>query len=117
MIVFKEFRFEAAHSLPHLGPDHKCARRHGHSYLVRVEVKGEVGEDGMVVDYARVSKVFRKRVFDRLDHRDINTVMKPYSTSENLAVWIWERMWSRLPGLHAVEVRETPTAGARYEGP
>ena len=35
MEIFKEFTFEAAHRLPNVPPDHKCARLHGHSFRVR----------------------------------------------------------------------------------
>jgi 6-pyruvoyltetrahydropterin/6-carboxytetrahydropterin synthase len=30
----KDFRFEAAHTLPSLPEDHKCRRMHGHSFKV-----------------------------------------------------------------------------------
>ena len=36
MEIFKEFTFEAAHRLPNVAPDHKCARLHGHSFRVAV---------------------------------------------------------------------------------
>ncbi|NES98612.1 MAG: 6-carboxytetrahydropterin synthase QueD, partial [Desertifilum sp. SIO1I2] len=35
-IIYKEFRFEAAHHLPH--HDGKCRRLHGHSWVGRVQV-------------------------------------------------------------------------------
>ena len=34
MEVFKTFTFEAAHSLPNVPTNHKCARLHGHSFRV-----------------------------------------------------------------------------------
>ena len=43
MNVFKEFTFEAAHRLPNVPTDHKCARLHGHSFRVAVHVQGDVG--------------------------------------------------------------------------
>ena len=36
--VIKTFRFEAAHTLPHAPPGHKCRRMHGHSYRLDVHV-------------------------------------------------------------------------------
>ena len=39
MEIFYEFKFEAAHRLPHVPTDHKCSRLHGHSYLVQVHVE------------------------------------------------------------------------------
>ncbi len=40
--LYKEFMFEAAHHLPHVPAGHKCGRLHGHSFLVRLYVEGEV---------------------------------------------------------------------------
>lgn len=43
--LFNEFQFEAAHHLPHVPhvpQGHKCGRLHGHSFLVRIEITGEV---------------------------------------------------------------------------
>ena len=40
--LFKDFQFEAAHRLPHVPEGHKCGRLHGHSFMVRLEVTGEV---------------------------------------------------------------------------
>ena len=37
MKLFKKFRFEAAHRLPQVPPDHQCARLHGHSFTVEVD--------------------------------------------------------------------------------
>ena len=34
MEIYKEFTFEAAHRLPNVPADHKCARLHGHSFRV-----------------------------------------------------------------------------------
>jgi 6-pyruvoyltetrahydropterin/6-carboxytetrahydropterin synthase len=117
MIAFKEFRFEAAHWLPHVPSGHKCHRMHGHSYQVRVEIEGDVGQtSGWVRDYADISAAW-KPLCEQLDHHVLNEIKGlENSTAEHLARWIWERLRPALPELHAVEVRETPTAGVRYEG-
>ena len=39
--IFKTFRLEAAHRLPNVPPGHKCARLHGHSFAVELQVSGE----------------------------------------------------------------------------
>ena len=38
-------------------------------------------------------------------------------TSEQLAIWIWNRLQPVLPGLSEVVVHETCTSGCRYRGP
>lgn len=117
MEIFKEFTFEAAHRLPNVPADHKCARLHGHSFAVRITVKGDVGEhSGWVMDFSDIKSAF-KPVRDELDHyylNDIEGLENP--TSENIARWIWQRLLPRLPLLHAIEIRETCTSGCVYRG-
>lgn len=117
MEIFKEFRFEAAHRLPHVPEGHKCARLHGHSFQVAVHVHGPVGADtGWVMDFADLSTAFRP-LHDLLDHRYLNEVEGLENpTSENLARWIWERLLPALPGLSQITVRETCCSGCVYRG-
>lgn len=115
MEVFKSFTFEAAHRLPNVAPDHKCARLHGHSFRVEIFVGGEVGpETGWIVDFAEIKAAFGP-LHDALDHRYLNEVdglANP--TSENIARWIWTRLYPALPGLSQVRLWETCTAGCVY---
>ncbi len=117
MDVFKEFTFEAAHRLPNVSADHKCARLHGHSFRVELHVRGTVGADsGWVTDFADIKQAFQP-LYDQLDHRFLNEVdglANP--TSENIARWIWRRLRPSLRGLCQVVVRETCTSGCIYRG-
>ena len=115
--VFKEFTFEAAHRLPNVAPDHKCARLHGHSFRVTVHVEGEPGaESGWVMDFADIDRAFAP-LYEQLDHRYLNEIHGlDNPTSERLAVWIWERLAPTLRGLSKVVVRETCSAGVEYSG-
>lgn len=117
MEIFKEFRFEAAHRLPNVPPDHKCARLHGHSFIAEIYVKGPVEDDsGWVVDFADVKRAF-KPLEKQLDHNYLNEVEGlDNPTSENLAKWIWTNLELGLPLLSKVVVRETCTSGCVYEG-
>jgi 6-pyruvoyltetrahydropterin/6-carboxytetrahydropterin synthase len=117
MEVFKEFRFEAAHRLPTAPEGHKCGRLHGHSYKVEVHVRGPVDPDaGWVMDFADIAQVF-KPLRERLDHYYLNEIEGLENpTSENLARWIWDRLYPGLPGLSKVVVRETCTSGCIYTG-
>jgi 6-pyruvoyltetrahydropterin/6-carboxytetrahydropterin synthase len=116
VIVFKQFRFEAAHSLPQLPNGHKCKRPHGHSYFVEISIESEVNRrTGFVVDYADIASAWEP-LHEILDHNDINEVIKPYSTCEYLAIWIWDKLKPTFPALIEVKVQETPTAGVIYRG-
>jgi 6-pyruvoyltetrahydropterin/6-carboxytetrahydropterin synthase len=116
--IFKEFRFEAAHRLPNLPEDHKCSRLHGHSFHVAVHVAGHVDpHSGWVIDFGDIKAAFRP-LEEELDHHYLNEVPGLENpTSENIAIWIWDRLALTLPGLTKVVVRETCTSGCVYEGP
>jgi 6-pyruvoyltetrahydropterin/6-carboxytetrahydropterin synthase len=118
MEIFKEFSFEAAHRLPNLPKDHKCARLHGHSFKVVLHVEGSVdGTTGWVMDFADISGSFQP-IWERLDHNYLNEIEGLENpTSEHLAAWIWDHLLSSLPRLSQVVVLETCTAGCIYRGP
>jgi 6-pyruvoyltetrahydropterin/6-carboxytetrahydropterin synthase len=117
MQIFKEFTFEAAHRLPMVPAGHKCARLHGHSFLVRISVEGPVDSRlGWVADFADLKGAFQP-FYDQLDHNYLNEIPGLENpTSENIAVWIWDRVKPRLSGLSEVIVRETCTSGCVYRG-
>ena len=96
---------------------HPCERLHGHSYLVRLTIDGEVNPDtGWVVDFDDINKAFAP-ILERLDHYYLNEVEGLENpTSENLARWIWFRLKPELPALVAVEIKETCTVGCIYRG-
>src|SRR6267378_3168143 len=108
MELRKTFQFEAAHLLPHLPQSHKCRRLHGHSFRVEVVVAGECDPRlGWLMDYADISDAF-KPLLDKLDHFYLNEIPGLENpTSENLAVWIWERLRPALPLLTEIVVAET----------
>jgi 6-pyruvoyltetrahydropterin/6-carboxytetrahydropterin synthase len=110
--IWREFRFEAAHRLPLVPANHKCARLHGHSYRVEVHVEGEVGADGMVVDFAVLKEAWAP-LHEVLDHRYLNDVPGlDNPTSERLALLIAEEI--SLPQgvrLTRIVVAETCTSG------
>jgi 6-pyruvoyltetrahydropterin/6-carboxytetrahydropterin synthase len=116
--LFADFHFEAAHRLPHVPPEHMCARMHGHSYQVRLSIAGPVdAHTGWVTDFAEVAEAFEPlRV--QLDHHCLNDIAGLSNpTSEHLACWLWTRLVPTLPNLRAVEVREMQNLGCIYRGP
>jgi len=115
--VFKEFTFEAAHRLPNVPVDHKCARLHGHSFRARVTVEGAIGSaSGWVVDFADIAEACEP-LRAELDHQYLNEIDGLENpTSEVIARWIWDRLAPHLRGLTAVTVQETCNAGVEYRG-
>lgn len=107
----RDYRFEAAHFLPHVPDEHKCRRMHGHSYVVRVVLEGETDPRlGWLMDFADVDRVVDP-VIATLDHRVLNEVRGLENpTSEVLAGWLWRELEPRLPPLAEVEVAETADA-------
>ena len=119
MIISKSFVFEAAHFLPHVPDGHKCRRIHGHSFGVRLEVSGPVDSvKGWVQDFGDLKAAFQP-YYDMLDHHflihDVPGLENP--TSENIALWIWEKLKPSLPLLSKVVVNETCTSACEYSGP
>jgi len=113
----KSFQFEAAHLLPKLPAEHKCRRLHGHSFKVELAVSGPCDPHlGWLIDYADISAAFRP-LWEQLDHRYLNEVPGLENpTSEQIALWIWDRLIPRLPLLSEVVVAETCTAQCVFRG-
>ena len=116
LTVGKEFRFEAAHSLPHLPEGHKCRNMHGHSYRFRVEVKGPVDGRGFVKDYAEISEIVDP-IVARLDHQNLNDIFAKATTAENLAMWLLKEVEDHLGTCHRITLWETPTSVVIFENP
>ncbi len=118
MDLFKRFSIEAAHRLPNVPVGHKCARLHGHSFVVELHVEGELDpHTGWVMDFADMKRAFAP-IYDRLDHHYLNDIPGLENpTSERMAEWIWAELKPALPLLSEIVLHETCTAGCRYRGP
>ncbi|GMU65722.1 MAG: 6-carboxy-5,6,7,8-tetrahydropterin synthase [Acidobacteriota bacterium] len=84
----------------------KCATLpgHGHNYRLLVRVAGAVDpETGFVVDLGALDEAVRRSVIEPLDHRHINEAIADFAiggripSSENLVLWIRERLVRDLP--------------------
>ena len=113
----KDFRFEAAHTLPSLPDDHKCRRMHGHSFKVEISIEGEVDETiGWVYDHKRISEAMRP-LLELMDHGYLNDIEGLESpTIERMAAWFWRKLAPQLPGLAEIVIYETPTARCSFKG-
>ena len=81
--LYLKRKFAAAHYLP---GHPKCGAMHGHTFEVRVKLKGRVDlSTGMVMDFKKV-----KDIIDRCDHCVLNDVLPNWllpPTAENLALY------------------------------
>ena len=72
LYITKIFHFEAAHAL--LGYNGECSNLHGHSYELRVTVKGNPIDDpaspkyGMVVDFKELKGIVNEHIVNVFDH-------------------------------------------------
>jgi 6-pyruvoyltetrahydropterin/6-carboxytetrahydropterin synthase len=103
----RTFRIEAAHRLPNVPADHKCARLHGHSFHITLHVGGEVDDRlGWIVDYADLDRAFEP-LHALLDHHYLNEVPGLENpTSELLARFVLERVKLSKGRLLSVTVAE-----------
>ncbi len=103
MLVSREFTFSAAHHLPSYKG--KCEKLHGHTYRVRITVKGEVDKDGLAFDFAELKEIVGEKVINVLDHSYLNEII-PVASCENIALWVWQKLKGTLP-LYEVRVWES----------
>ncbi|WP_456400852.1 6-carboxytetrahydropterin synthase QueD [Mesoaciditoga sp.] len=115
--ISKEFKFDAAHNL--IRYHGKCERLHGHTYRLRVTLRGKQNEDGMIYDFVELKRIVSERVISKLDHSYINDLIEQ-PTAENIAIWIWNQIFGVLNGenhkLYEVRVWETENSFVTYRG-
>ena len=64
---YSGIRFAACHFIPR---HEKCSRLHGHSYIVRLRLEGEIGAEGMIMDFVVLKKKLRE-IIGELDHKTL----------------------------------------------
>ena len=117
MEIYKEFSFDSAHFLPLVPEGHKCRNMHGHTYKLKVYIKGQPDTQfGWIMDFKELKDVVGP-VIDQLDHKLINEIKGLENpTAENITIWIWQQIKPLLPLLSKIELHETPTTGVIYNG-
>ncbi|XP_054147403.1 6-pyruvoyl tetrahydrobiopterin synthase [Melozone crissalis] len=96
---------------------------HGHNYKVVVTVRGEIDPvSGMVMNLTDLKEYMQAAIMEPLDHKNLDKDV-PYfsevvSTTENVAVFIWDSLQKLLPQgvLYKVEVHETGQNVVVYKG-
>lgn len=117
-----ERMFDSAHRI--YEHEKKCRYLHGHSYRVKVLLRGELEEHGMLVDFG----ILKSKIHDLLDHKIILSEKDPLvpllekagqrlvvldrnPTAENLAFFIASLILRNFKNIKEaeVEVFETPS--------
>lgn len=115
-VVWRRYRFQAAHQLPHVAVGHKCGNMHGHSFAVVLHATHHIGDGHLSIDYDVLDDIWEP-VFSQLDHECLNEIPGLSNpTSELISKWIWERIKPTFKELSCVTVYETASCGANYNG-
>ncbi|KAK0070074.1 6-pyruvoyl tetrahydrobiopterin synthase [Biomphalaria pfeifferi] len=102
----------------------KCYHKygHGHNYKVKVTLKGPVDpKTGMVMNLIDLKKFIEEAIMSVFDHKNID-IDVPYfkhniSTTENVAVYIWNSMKEKVGNLlYEIKVNETDKNVFIYRG-
>lgn len=96
---------------------------HGHNYEVEVIVRGEIDEKtGMVINLTELKEIMHKHIIEPLDHKHLDKDLKYFethpSTTENIAVYIWNQIVPFLRNglLYEVKINETNRNAIIYRG-
>lgn len=96
---------DSAHYLE--GYDGICKNLHGHSWRIRVWIKGnssQLDNVGILFDFTNVKTMIK----DRFDHKLLNDVLALNPTAENIAISIYKGLRDKFPTLYfVVRVYET----------
>ena len=114
--IWRRYKFQAAHRLPHVAPGHKCGRLHGHGFEVIVHTDQDLGTRALGIAYEDLDKVWAP-LHAELNYRCLNEIdglVNP--TSEIISSWLWGRLRPTLPELSWVTVFETGSCGANFDG-
>jgi len=137
--VSKDFRWEMAHALWHY--DGLCKNLHGHSYKLRVTVRGHINENtsdaklGMVLDFGDLKQIVNQNIVKIFDHSvvlnksmnvsELDNVEELFDrihflpfqpTAENLVCYFSEIIMKKLPKeIELVSVRLHETANSFAE--
>jgi 6-pyruvoyltetrahydropterin/6-carboxytetrahydropterin synthase len=111
-----KFRFEAAHRLPNVPPDHQCGRMHGHGFEVIIHVNEGLEDADLGIDFDQIRQYWEpmQSQLHNACLNDIEGLENP--TSEMRAAWIWRGLKPKLGALSWVTVYETVTAGCHFDG-
>ena len=97
---------------------------HGHNYTLDVSISGKINpENGFIINLKTIDSIVNEFV-ELLDHsqieKDISWFKGKQPSSENLSVYLWDHIFSRIPEpakLYQIRIYETPRIFTDYYGP
>ena len=96
---------------------------HGHNYELVVDLTGEVDPvTGMVIDLKDLKNIIKSEIEDVLDHKNLNLDVEYFNkvvpTAENICIFIWEILRSKIEISKDLEITlyETPRNFVKYNG-
>jgi 6-pyruvoyltetrahydropterin/6-carboxytetrahydropterin synthase len=116
--VTKAFSFDAAHFIEDY--DGKCQNLHGHSFVVKVTIRGDKLINGMLIDFNEIKTIADREVIAKLDHKYLNEVLEFNPTAELISAFIFTKINAELATINpklvldSVEVSESPNNTATY---
>ncbi|WP_443872083.1 6-pyruvoyl trahydropterin synthase family protein [Megamonas funiformis] len=106
--VVKRLEISAAHKL-NLNYISKCETLHGHNWIIYIYLKSkDLNANGMVYDFTKIKEL----ISNKLDHKNLNDILKDNPTAENIARWIADEIG---PKCYKVSVQESEGNIAIYE--
>ena len=106
--VKKSLEVSASHKLK-LDYESKCENLHGHNWNIDIYLKSEeLDKNGMVMDFT----IIKKKIMDKMDHKNLNEVFDFNPTAENIAFWIANELGDKC---YKVTVEESKNNLAIYE--
>lgn len=118
--VFRREHFNAAHRLHNTNYSNeqndavfgKCSypNFHGHNYELEVKIVGEINlETGYVIDMKELSKLIKREVLNKFDHKNLNLDTEEFKnlnpTAENIAVVIYNLLRPHIAKQNDLKIR------------
>jgi 6-pyruvoyltetrahydropterin/6-carboxytetrahydropterin synthase len=117
--IFKTFTFDAAHHLaPNVDEKHPFSRVHGHSFKVKVFLRGEPdAKTGWLMSFEDIEKILAS-VRNELDHHYLNEIPGlELPTLENISQWLWKKLKPQIPLLCRVTIKRGSLGeGCTFDG-
>lgn len=96
---------------------------HGHNYSFEVTIRGAIDpKTGFAMNICALKEYMRQAIVEPLDHKcldkDVDYFENVVSTTENLAVFVWNKLSELLPNglLYEVKIHETDNNTVVYRG-